>query len=124
MFIPPLWLANAFGWVVSHKRLLLTLFAILIVLAACIGIYRGCKSRTVKLNEAEIQKAQEAIKNRNDEELRKILVDVEVREAVIDETVANASAATVNAQHESKKKWANANISELQAEFDRRANEQ
>lgn len=119
MFIPPLWLANAFGWVVSHKRLLLTLLAILIVLGACIGIYRGCKSRTVKLNEAEIQKAQEAIKTRNDEELRKILVDVEVREKTIDANVAEANAATVNAQFEAKKKYSEMNTSQLAEELEK-----
>jgi hypothetical protein len=44
----------------------------------------------------------------------------EAREAVIDANVANAEAEKERVIHESQHKWANANISDLQAEFDRR----
>jgi hypothetical protein len=118
----PLFLANILGWIVAHKRLVFTVLGIVALLILVFMAYRGCKS-TPQLNEAEIQRGQEAVKQRNDEELRKILVESEAREAVIDANIANAEREKVNAIHEARQKWANANISELQAEFDRRAKE-
>jgi hypothetical protein len=71
--VPPLWLANILGWVVAHKRLVLTVAGTILLLLLVLMIYRGCRS-TPKLDEAEIQKGEQAVKERNDEALRKILV--------------------------------------------------
>ena len=80
----------------------------------------GLFSRKPKLNEQEIQKGEQAVKDRNDAELKKILVDSDVREKEIDANVSNAKAATVNAIEESKKKYENMNTSELAAELEKR----
>lgn len=108
---------------------------VIIVLMIVIGVgvlifalwMRSCLNKPEPLNEAEVLKAQQAIKDGNDAELREVLVAVETREKAIEANVANAGAhsanaeaATVNAIHEARKKWANANISEMQAEIDRR----
>jgi uncharacterized membrane protein len=118
----PLWFANILGWIVAHKRLVLTIGGIILLLLLVLMIYRGCRS-TPKLDEAEIQKGEQAVKERNDEALRKILVESEAREAVIDANVANAEKEKVEAVEQAKERWANANISDLQAEFDRRKNQ-
>lgn len=119
----PLLIKNAFGYVVANGRWFAYGFAALLLLLLIVFAYRGCSKREVKLNEAEIQAGEKAVKDRNDAELRKILVESEAREAVIDANVANAKAETINAKIESQKKWANSNISELQAEFDKRKNQ-
>lgn len=112
-------LKRAWYVVVDNWRVFAIIGAFLLLYLLIIGIYRGCKSAP-KLDEAEIQKGEQAVKERNDAELRKILVESEAREAVIDANVANAQTEKVNAVYEAKKKWANANVSELQAEFERR----
>lgn len=121
--VTPLWLMNIFGWIVMHKRLVLITLAGILLFALVVMAYRGCKSSPPKLDEAEIQKAEQAIKDRNDKELREILAASDAREAVIDSNVANAERDKIQNLHEARKKWANANISELQAEFERRSKE-
>lgn len=98
------------------------LFAGVVLLFLVLQI-RSCFNRPPKLDEAEIQAGEQAVKERNDKELRQILTNSDVREAQIEANVTNAKAEAVNARHESEKKWANANISDLQAEFDRRMNQ-
>lgn len=119
--VPPLFLANILGWIVAYKRAILIGLAIFAFVVFSVMVYRGCSSRGAKLNEAEIQRGQQAVKDANDKELREILAASDAREAVIDSTVANAERDKVNAIHESRKKWEAANREELQAEFDRRA---
>lgn len=118
----PLFLLNIWGWILAHKRLVLIGIGIVVLLLLVIGVYRGC-SKPPKLDEAEIQKGEQAVKERNDAELRRILVESEVREKEIDANVANANAEKINAIYESRQKWANANTADLQAEFDRRKNQ-
>lgn len=115
--------ANIIGYLYANKRTVAILAAILVIGLASILFIKWLSKPTVKLNEAEILKGQIAIEQHDEEALREVLVTSDVREKVRETSVMNAEANTVNAIHESRKTWENANISEMQAEFDRRANE-
>ena len=82
-------------------------------------VYRSC-NKPPKLNEAEIQKGEQAVKERNDKELRDILTNSDIREAQIDANVAYAENKTVQVQHESKEKYRNMNTDDLAAELEKR----
>lgn len=86
-------------------------------------IYRSCGKPPKVITEAEQQEIKNAIADRDEKKLKEKLVEFEVEEQIIEGNVANAEVEKVNAIAESRKKWANANISELQAEFDRRMKE-
>jgi len=73
-----------------------------------------------KLNEQEIQKAQDAVKTGNDAQLTEILAASDAREAAIDANVNDAKQITINVTAESRKKWANASFEEKVAEYNRR----
>lgn len=93
----------------------IVLFAVLLFGYCVTGWFK----KTPKLDEAEIQKGEAAVKAANDEELRKILVNSDVKEILAND--ANSKAGAVNAISNSKQTWDNANRDELQAEFNRRA---
>lgn len=80
---------------------------------------RGC-SKPPKLNEQEIQRGEQAVKDRNDKELKEILINSEVREKQIEANVADAKAVTAAAVQEAREKYANMNTSELAAELEKR----
>lgn len=112
-------IANILGFVAAHKRWFV-IGGLVAVLIVSIVIIRRCGSRPSKLNEVEIQRGEQAVKEQNDKELREILINSEAREKIADETAANGTANKEAIVEESKKVWANANRDELQAEFDRR----
>ena len=113
-------LANILGWIYANKRVVAILAAILTI-AIVAGLWtRSCSQRAVKLNEAELQKGKQAIAEQDDKALREVLVASDVRETIRETSVVNAEANTVNAYHESRKKYEGMTIDELQAEFDRR----
>lgn len=82
-------------------------------------LMRGC-GKPPKLDEAEIQKGEQAVKERNDKELREILTNSDVREKQIDANLAYAENKTVEAIHEAKEKYRNMNTDELAAELEKR----
>lgn len=92
------------------------------VLVASMFVYRSC-GRPAKLNEQQIQRAEAAVKQRNDAELKQVLVEADVDAKRIDANVATAKAQTVNEIAESKKKYENMSLDELAAEFERRKNQ-
>jgi hypothetical protein len=98
----------------------LTVIGILVLVFGVAVLWKRCNPPP-KMDEKEIQKGENAKKEQNDAELRKILVNSDVRAAEIDANTQDASAQTVNAANASHQKWDNANRDELQAEFDRRA---
>jgi signal transduction histidine kinase len=116
-------LANAFGidfdlakrW--ARRAVLALIVSVLLVVV--ILAFRGCGRSSPKLNEAEIQRGEQAVREQNRKELEEILTAAEVREAEIAGEVANSKAATVNAIHEARGKYSAMSIEELQAEFER-----
>ena len=115
-------LANAWGWIVAHKRTVAILAAILVIALLSILFTRSCGSKP-KLNEAEIQKAQQAIAVEDRKQMVEILTSSDAREAAIDGNLSNAKANTVNAIHEARHKWQNATDDEIKAELLRRMNQ-
>lgn len=116
-------LANIFGWIVAHWRLVAGAVGVVFLVIVFGLAYRSCNKPQMELTEQEKQEVKEQIANGETTKLKEKLVEFETKEKVIDETVANAQAEKWAAIQESKEKWANANISDLQAEFDRRMNE-
>ncbi len=92
----------------------------LIVLFYLLFAIRSCFNKPPKLDEKAVAEARAAIEQRNDEKLREILVEAEVKENRIDANVANSDAETVNAIYEARRKYANMNTSDLAAELERR----
>jgi hypothetical protein len=115
---------SAVSWVVMQAKKHKEWFAIIGILflaVVLIAFFRSCRSEPQpKLNEAEIHAADTAIKERNDAELGEILTQSDVRMKQIDANLANAKADTVNAIHESRRKWQNATFEEKLAEYNRR----
>jgi hypothetical protein len=108
----------AWTWIVKHWRLVGYIALALIVAIAVIVLFRSCGHKPPKLDEQAIQAGEEAVKQKNDEELRKILTNSDV--STIDANVAEGRNATVNAIAESKERYANMNTSELAAELEKR----
>lgn len=102
---------------------LISAAVLLALLLTPILVMRGCSKSPKVLTEQEKQEINNAIADRDEKKLKEKLVEFEVEEQIIEGNVANAEVEKINAIAESRKKWANANISELQAEFDRRMNE-
>lgn len=101
------------------RRVLLAGTALVIILIA-FTIYRCSRGRAPKLNEQEIQKGEQAVKEKNDEELRKILTNSDIRQQEIDSNVAKGRAESVNAQARAKEVYSNMNTQQLAEELERR----
>lgn len=114
-----LFFANILGWVVAHWRIVAGIAAILTVLIIGGLIFRACKPKP-KLNEIEIQKGEQAVKEQNDKELKEILAAADTREAQIDANVSNAEAQTEKVKEEAKKKYENMTTDELAKELEAR----
>ena len=78
--------------------------------------YRWCGNRKAKLNEQQIQKAQDAVKTRNDEKLKQILAEADTAEENIDAGIKQAEINTANA----KKKYDHLSSDELAKELENR----
>lgn len=116
-FLKTLW--KTYTW---QPKLIALGVLIVIVLIAVLS-FKGCGKKSQPMTEQERQEVKTAIANGEEKKLKDKLVELEVKEKLIDANVSNADAEKVNAIHDSKQKWANANISDLQAEFDRRMNQ-
>jgi uncharacterized membrane protein YvbJ len=107
--------------VIDHWRI-----AAVVALVVIVSLWAYCGGwfhRTPKLNQQEIQRAQTAIATQDRQEMTQVLAESEAREAVTDANVNEAKAQTFNAVQESKKKWADASIEDMQAELEARAKE-
>lgn len=114
----PLWLLNIFGWVASHWRIVG-----ISVLALAIALTGFCVFKHVtrpKLDEKTIQRAENAIKEHNDVELKEILAEADAKEEVIAGNVANAEKATEQVKADAKKKYDAMTVDELAAELEKR----
>lgn len=107
------------SFVVRH-RWTIAAIALAIVVIILLMSLRSCLTPQPRLDEEQIQRGEQAIRERNDRELRNILVNSDVRAKEINENVAGASLEVYNAARESRLRWANANIDELREEFERR----
>ena len=114
--------ANIIGWIVAHWRIVVIGAAAVVLFLVILFTFKSCNKPSV-MTEQEKQEVLNAIADRDEKKLKEKLIEIEVKEQVIEGNVANAHAEKVNAIADSKKKWANANISDLQAEFDRRMKE-
>jgi hypothetical protein len=86
------------------------------------GLQNAC-NRTPKLNEKEINKAQQAIATKDREEMQKILVTSDLREKGIDTDLATAKAEQTEAVNQAKRRTAQMTNEELAAELERLAKE-
>lgn len=108
---------RVFYFVVDNWKIVLPIAAIAVLVFM---FARYCGPKPPKLDEAQIQRGEEAKKQANDKELREILVESDVAVKEINANTAYAETEKLKAIDESRKKWANANRDDLQAEFDRR----
>lgn len=113
-----LWFLKRVVWFVKDNwKIVLPIFAVLVLV---IFINRAC-SKPAKFDEKAIADAQDAIKEKNDEKLKEVLANADVKEKVIAGEVANAAANTEAIKQEAKKKYDSMSAQELQAEFNRQA---
>lgn len=102
---------------------LISVGVLIVLLLIIVFSFKSCFTKTpTVMTEQEKQEVKNAIADRDEKKLKEKLAELEVKEQVIEGNVANADSQKINAIADSRKKWANANISELQAEFDRRMN--
>lgn len=111
-------LANIAGWFIAHKKLVI--YGVLAVLLLIFVFWlKACFHKEPKIDEAEILKAQEAVKEKNDARLKDILANADVKEKVIAGEVANSAANTEAAKVEAKKKYADMNTQQLAEELEK-----
>lgn len=116
-------LANIAGWFVAHWRVLLYIAAGILILV--LGLWlKSCFTKTPKLDEKQIQKAQQAIAENDRKAMQEVLVESDVQEQKIDDNLVNAKVDRINAINEAKKKAAAMSNDELAQELERRAREQ
>lgn len=109
-------LQKAQRWVIIGLMVLIGVFVLIFALTM-----RSCFKKTPKLDEAEIQKAQQAIAVEDRKVMVEILANSDAKEAVADNVSANADVVKINTLKESRDKWANATVDEMTAELEARA---
>lgn len=95
-----LFLANIAGYVALNWQKLLKIAGICVILIIIFAVLlqvRGCLNKPPKLDEKQIQKAQAAIEQRNDEKLKQILAESDTAADNIDSTILQAEQNTRNA---------------------------
>jgi hypothetical protein len=91
----------------------------IVLLVLVVFLYRFC-NKPARLNEAEIEKGQQAIEQHNNEHLKEVLAAADAREQGIDANVAKSDANVKQAVEEAKKKYDDMNTDELAAELEKR----
>lgn len=114
-----LFLANILGLLYAHWKFLLSLVICVVLLFTFVAFVRSCKPKP-KLDEQHIQKAEQAVKDRNDAELKKILVEADTREAVIDSNVSDAGEKTEAVKQEAEAKYEAMSSEDLAKELEAR----
>src|SRR4051812_44641331 len=110
-------LKRAAYFVYDHWRIFAIGLAVLIIVGFLMSY---CRKAAPHLNEVEIQKAQVAVQQHNDEKLKEVLAAADAREQGIDANVARSDANTKAAVEAAKTKYDNMNAADLQAEYERR----
>lgn len=106
--------ANVFGWIWAHKRMVAIGGAIVLVVILAFAFTRSCRNRPV-LNEKELQEVNEAIETRERKKMEEVFIKVEAKQAEIEANVTNAKVETVNAIADAKKKVSEMSDEELAA---------
>jgi len=101
---------------VDHPRAVLIGIALILVIVASMFTYSWCGKRKARLNEEQIQKAQQAIESRNDEKLKQILAEADTADDNIDAGLKQAEENVKNA----KKKYDHLSSDELAKELESR----
>lgn len=109
-------LLNIYGFVKLHARYFGIGLAVLVLLIAIVFTYRSC-SRPAKLDEAAIQKAQNAIAENDRRKMIEVLAESDTKEAEIDSTLKQIEIDRERA----KKNYIDKTNAELAAELERRA---
>lgn len=105
-----------FCWfVIDNWKIVLPVIVVLLV----IGFGLKHCNKPAKLDEKQIQKAQDAIAKQDREEMVKILAESDTREQAIDANVKTAERATEDA----KKNYTGLSNDDLAAELEKRAKE-
>lgn len=100
----------------THPRVFVITLAVLLLLV--IGLQmKGCFKAKPKFNEAEIQKAQQAIADQDRKAMVEVLAASEVREKTVDTNVATGKTEMINAYADARKKYDDMTPDELQAEI-------
>lgn len=105
----------------AQRAVIIAGIVLLGVFVLVFGLWmRSCFKKTPKLDEAEIQRGEQAVKDGNDKELKEIIVNSVAQEKIADAVAANGTADKDAIVKETQQTWGNANRNELQAEFDKR----
>lgn len=91
-----------------------------LLLLAVLFVFQKCGKPKPKLNEKEIQAAEIAVEEHNDQKLKEILATADAKEEIIAGNVANSKVETINAVEAAKKKYENMNTDELAKELESR----
>ena len=108
-------LANIIGWIAAHWRLVAGAVAVVFLVIVFGLIFRSC-NKPPKLDQKEIQKAQQAIQEQDRKVMVEILTNSTVREQAIDSNIKQAEEATEAA----KRDYSKLSNDELAAELERR----
>lgn len=113
-----LFLANAWGFAYAHRVLLIYAGILLFAAIGVASLFGYCRSQP-KLDEVQIQKANEAIKTGNDNALREVIVESTVRVQGIDANLKAVDANANKAIEDIKKSVDAMDRDALQAEIER-----
>lgn len=78
--------ANIAGWIAAHLRIIGIIAAVAGAVIVAGLVFRSCRS-TPKLNEKEIQRAQDAIAKQDRERMIQVLAESDTKEAEIDSSL-------------------------------------
>lgn len=111
-------LANIFGWIVAHWKLVAGMVAVFLVTVLFVMVLRSC-NKPPKLDQQEIIKAQQAIAENDRKEMIEVLAESAVKEQGIDNSVKAAEQATEKA----KQDYSKLTNDQLAAELEKRLQE-
>lgn len=100
-------IASLFGLDITkvQKAVILAVMILVVIAVIALGLFlRSCFHKEPKLDEKQIQKAQQAIAANDRQAMVEVLIAAEVAEKKIDANVVDASTQTVNAIAAAKKK--------------------
>jgi TusA-related sulfurtransferase len=111
-----LFLANIAGFLVAKWRLIAVIIGLFVVVFGTALLWKRCNPPP-KLDEKQIQKAQNAIAKQDRDEMIKVLAESDAAESNIDETIKVAEQHTETA----KQNYTGKSNDELAEELNRRA---
>lgn len=107
--------ANAFGWIVAHRRLVAGAAAVLFLVIGIALVFRAC-NKPPKLDQQDTIKAQQAIENSD----RKVMIEVLTKSKVEEQGIDNSIKAAEEATEKAKRDYSKLSNDELAAELEKR----